>query len=248
MKRHLFVAALGMCFVASITVAYAQVRADTGGIAIGGSVTGSTVIIGISQQKVDELVRDAKRPLEELTTQQRENIALLKEKLDLNERQARAALGILGENDIPPERLAAKLVEIAERFRDLQATALAQPGDSPTIITLKAEAQKAIEAGELSKADALLADVETEQRRSLDRVAVNVSETSSRRGEIASHDCVMPKLPSISPMRRPFSLRIPHMTTSELTTYKKRQALSISKATKPAITVHSFQRLIGASD
>jgi outer membrane PBP1 activator LpoA protein len=45
---------------------------------------------------VDELVRDAKRPLEELTSQQRENIALLKEKLDLNERQVRAALGILG--------------------------------------------------------------------------------------------------------------------------------------------------------
>jgi outer membrane PBP1 activator LpoA protein len=89
---------------------------------------------------VDELVRDAKRPLEELTSQQRENIALLKEKLDLNERQVRAALGILGENDIPPERLAAKLVQIAERFKALQATATAQPGDSPTIVSLKAEA------------------------------------------------------------------------------------------------------------
>jgi hypothetical protein len=54
MKRHLsFVAALGLCFFASITAAYAQVRADPGGIAIGGSVTGSTVIIGIPQEKVD---------------------------------------------------------------------------------------------------------------------------------------------------------------------------------------------------
>src|SRR5712691_10729677 len=89
MKRHLSqVAAFGMCFLASITCVYAQqVRADTGSIAIGGSVSGSTVIIGIPQEKVDELVRDAKRPLEELTAQQRENIALLKEKLDLNERQ-----------------------------------------------------------------------------------------------------------------------------------------------------------------
>jgi len=186
MKRHLsFVAALGMCLFASITAAYAQVSADTGSIAIGGSVTGSTVIIGIPQEKVDELVRDAKRPLEELTTQQRENIALLKEKLDLNERQVRAALGILGENDIPPERLAAKLVEIAERFKDLQATASAQPGDDAKITALKTDAQKAIEAGELTKADALLADVETEQRRALDRFAVNAAETSARRGEIA---------------------------------------------------------------
>src|SRR5215831_13957950 len=186
MKRHLsFVAALGMGFFASITAAYAQVRADTGSIAIGGSVTGSTVVIGIPQEKVDELVRDAKRPLEELTTQQRDNIVLLKEKLDLNERQVRAALGILGENDIAPERLAAKLVEIAERFRDLQTTASAQPGDDPKIAALKTDAKKAIEAGELAKADALLAEIEIEQRRSLDRFAVNAAETSARRGEIA---------------------------------------------------------------
>jgi len=186
MKRHLsFVAALGMCFFASIAAAYAQVRADTGGIAIGGSVTGSTVIIGIPQGKVDELVRDAKRPLEELTIQQRENIVLLKEKLDLNERQVRAALGIVGENDIRSERLAAKLVEIAESFKALRETASAQPGDDPKIAALKADAQKAIEAGELTKADALLADVETEQRRTLDRLAVNAAETSARRGDIA---------------------------------------------------------------
>jgi hypothetical protein len=60
MKQHpSFVTALGMCFLASITTAYAQVRADTGSIAIGGSVTSSTVIIGIPQEKVDDLVRDA---------------------------------------------------------------------------------------------------------------------------------------------------------------------------------------------
>jgi hypothetical protein len=52
MMRHLsFIAAVGMCFLASITVAYAQVRADTGSIAIGRSVTGSTVIIGIHKRR-----------------------------------------------------------------------------------------------------------------------------------------------------------------------------------------------------
>jgi tetratricopeptide (TPR) repeat protein len=185
MKRHLsFVAALGICVFAANTHAQ-QIKSETGSVAIGGSVTSSTIIIGIPQENVDELVRDAKRPLEELTTQQRDNIALLKEKLDLNERQVRAALGVLGENDIPPERLAAKLVEIAERFKFLQATASAQPGDDPKIAGLKTDAQKAIEAGELTKADALLADVETEQRLGLDRLAVDAAETSARRGEIA---------------------------------------------------------------
>ena len=107
-----------------------------------------------------------------------------KDELDLNQRQIRAALGILGENDIPPERLAAKLVEIAERFTDLHATASAQPGDDPKIAALKADAQKAIEAGELAKADALLADVETSRGVPRPR-AVNAAETSARRGEIA---------------------------------------------------------------
>jgi tetratricopeptide (TPR) repeat protein len=187
MKRHLYfiAAALGMCFFASNVTAHAQVKADTGSIAIGGSVTGSTVIIGIPQEKVDELVRDAKRPLEELTSQQRDNIVLLKEKLDLNERQVRVALGIVGENDVPLERLAAKLVEIAESFKALRETASVQPGDDPKIAALKADAQTAIDAGELAKADALLADVETEQRHAHDRLAVNAAETSARRGEIA---------------------------------------------------------------
>src|SRR5499427_1220545 len=188
MKPHpcFVAAALGMYFFTLNTTAHAQqIKAETGGVAIGRDVIQSTVVIGIPQEKVDELVRDAKRPLEELTTQQRENIALLKEKLDLNERQVRAALSILGENDIPPERLAAKLKEIAERFKDLQATASAQPGDDPKIAALKTDAQKAIEAGELAKADALLADVETEQRRALDRFAINAAETSAQRGEIA---------------------------------------------------------------
>src|SRR5260370_14632712 len=80
MKWHLcFVAALGICLFVTTIVANAQVRADTGSIAIGGSVTNSPVITGIPQEKVDELVRDAKRPLEELTAQQRDNIILLKE-------------------------------------------------------------------------------------------------------------------------------------------------------------------------
>jgi tetratricopeptide (TPR) repeat protein len=187
MKRHLsFVAALGMCLFALNAPANAQqVKADTGGVAIGGSVSGSTINIGMPQGKVDALVRDARRPLEELTAQQRENIALLKEKLDLNERQVRAALGILGENDIPPERLAAKLVEIAESFKALKATASAQPDDDPNLVALKGDAQKAIEVGELAKADVLLANVEAEQRRALDLPAVNAAETSARRGEIA---------------------------------------------------------------
>ena len=48
-----------MCFFALNTAAFAQqVKADTGGVAIGRDVIQSTVVIGIPQEKVDELVRD----------------------------------------------------------------------------------------------------------------------------------------------------------------------------------------------
>src|SRR6476620_5027709 len=183
MKRHLsFVAALGMClFGLNATVDAQQIKADTGGIAIGGSVTGSTINIGVPPEQLAALVRQAA----DLSETQKKVIAKLEDELDLNQRQIRAALGILGENDIPPERLAAKLVEIAERFKDLQATASAQPGDSPRIVSLKAEAQSAIDAGELGKASELLTNVVAEQTRSLDRLAANAADTYDRLGAIA---------------------------------------------------------------
>jgi tetratricopeptide (TPR) repeat protein len=183
MKRHLsFVAALGICLFGLNAGADAQqIKAETGGIAIGGSVTGSTINIGIPPEQLAALVRQAT----DLSETQKKVIAKLESELDLNQRQIRAALGILGENDIRPERLAAKLVEIAERFKELQATASAQPGDDPKIAAQKIDARRAIDAGELAKADALLANVEAEQRLALDRLAANVAETSAQRGEIA---------------------------------------------------------------
>jgi hypothetical protein len=157
------------------------VRAESGGVAIGGSVSGSTITIGIPPEQLQALIGQHA----EHSETQKKLIHRLEADLDLNQLQIRAALDILGERDIPSERLAAKLVEIAERFKGLQATALAQPGDDAKIAALKAEAQKAIDAGDLAKADALPAEVETEQRRMLDRLAVNAAETSARRGDIA---------------------------------------------------------------
>src|SRR5262249_19511037 len=58
-------------------------------------------------------------------------------------------------------------------------------GDDPKIAALKTDAQKAIEAGQLAEADALLAGVEVEQRLGLERLALNAAETSARRRELA---------------------------------------------------------------
>ena len=191
--RAAFVLACGIWLLATTPPARAQsVKAETGAVAIGGSVSRSTINIGVAIEKVEELVRDKTRSLEELAASQRDNIALLREKLDINERQVRAALAILGEANIPPEQFSHKLVDIAERFRALQAIATAQAGDDPRITALKAEAKTAVEAGELERADSLLAEVATEQARALTeqaralaRLAVNAAETHVQRGDIA---------------------------------------------------------------
>jgi tetratricopeptide (TPR) repeat protein len=171
-----------VCFVSWSPIAHAQqVKADTGAVAIGGNVSGSTINIGIPPEQLAALVRQSA----DLSETQKKIIANLEGQLDINQRQIHAALDILGEKNVAPENLAAKLVEIAERFKALQATASTLPGDDPKVAALKADAQKAIDAGELAKADGLLADVENQQRHALESLAVNVADTSARRGQIA---------------------------------------------------------------
>jgi len=46
---------------ASAQIQRGQIKADTGAVAIGGSVRSSTIITGIPQEKVDELVREQSR-------------------------------------------------------------------------------------------------------------------------------------------------------------------------------------------
>jgi hypothetical protein len=128
-------------------------------------------IAGIAPEQFAELIQQYKEHSEtqkDLIETQKDLIARLKTELDLDQRQIRAAFDILHEANVPPERLAAKLIEIAEQFEALQASVSAQPGDDPRISRVKADVQDAIKAGELGKADTLLAEVETEQRRALE--------------------------------------------------------------------------------
>jgi tetratricopeptide (TPR) repeat protein len=180
MKWHLFfVLALGVCFCTLNFTLYGQGVPTARAAASGGDISRTNIVI-IPQEKVEELVRDVKRLREGLTTQQRENVALLRKKLDLNEAQVLAALDILAENDISLELIAVKLVEIAGRFQALERTLSPLPGNDPEAAALEAEALKAIGAGELSTADALIADVEARQRHVLERAG-----TLAKRGEIA---------------------------------------------------------------
>ena len=162
-----------------------SVHAEEGSVAIGGNVLNSTITIGVPPEKLEELVRLRAKDLRDLSELQRETIAGLKEKLDLNQRQVKSALEILGEANVPPERLAAKLVEIAEKYKDLRTVAAAQPGDDAKVAALKTEAQKAIQDGELDKAKEILAKVEKIQDEALNHLALNAAQTAAQLGDVA---------------------------------------------------------------
>src|SRR5450755_3574814 len=126
-------------------------------------------IVGIPPEQLAALIRQH----DDHSETQKKLLARLETDLDLNGRQMREALRILGENEVPDEHLGAKLVEIAGHFENLRSGASADPGDSPGIVALKLDVQNAIDAGELAKADALLEDIALEQRHSVERSASN---------------------------------------------------------------------------
>ncbi|MBB2965243.1 hypothetical protein [Methylobacterium sp. R2-1] len=193
MRRLPCLIILASVFVAGEKASYAQtstVQADNGSVAFGGTAIGNTVRIeGVPYKEVEEAVRNATRPHEALSVSQQHIIKLLQEKLALNEKQLRTALEVVGEASTPPEQLAAKLVEVAERFKALQEKAKAssnvQISDDPRIGELKDDAKKAIDIGDLAKADEILANVEELQASALDRLALSAAETSGQRGTLA---------------------------------------------------------------
>jgi tetratricopeptide (TPR) repeat protein len=83
------------------------------------------------------------------------------------------------------EQQGPKLIEIAQRFNALVATSLTNPGDTPKIVGLENDARTAIEAGDLASADELLAQIEAEQRQSLQRQTAAYAATLAQRGEVA---------------------------------------------------------------
>ena len=156
---------------------------------IGGDAAGHPVnipsICAVRSEQVEALVRDKDRDWQDLSTIQNEALSGLEGSLGLDKRQIRAAFDILREKEIPPERLAATLGEIAARLRAIQLTATVQAGDHSKVTGLKADVRRAIAAGNLARADELLADIERHQSSALDGLAANAAETSAQRGELA---------------------------------------------------------------
>ena len=155
-----------------------------------------------NSRKPEEALQDSNETLQELADERRETVENVRQTLDLTNGQIRAAFEILGETDIPSEQLASKLVEIATRFKDLQSIAATQPGDTPEIISLKEQAEAATKAGELDKADALLAEIVDKQAALEEQFASTVRRRWPRAATWRLDACVIRRRRSILQMLR----------------------------------------------
>jgi tetratricopeptide (TPR) repeat protein len=129
--------------------------ANTGEMTVGGDID---IVCNTPADQLESLVRLRAKPLEEQAEAQKKLIVQLEKELELNERQMRAALDTTGEVEVPPEQIAAKLVEIAGRYKAFRKEVQPAAGDDTQIAELKVQASEAIEQGELEEAGALLFD------------------------------------------------------------------------------------------
>jgi tetratricopeptide (TPR) repeat protein len=170
------------------TLGYSQTNssaADNHSVAIGRDVVNSIVLIGIPAERVQELVREATCPWEQLSDAKQQIIRQLEDKLDLNRRQIVAMLAILGEADVPPEHLLDKLLEIAHQLKRLREVVRKPTADGSEIAQMRTDVAQAVNEGNLGKADAILADIEKREVETADGLALTRAETSSDRGAIA---------------------------------------------------------------
>ncbi len=177
----LFVSAL----IPSLLIAEPQTTVKHGVYARGDIRDSEIHIEGIPGDQLPAIITAATRPLQQQTEEQKRLIARLQHQLGVNEAQLQAFLQIIGEADVPPERIGTKLLEIAQDYQRLKNDLKEIPGEDTQIADLKKQARLALDEPDLAKADALLAAVEALQESRADQQALAVATTIAQRGEIA---------------------------------------------------------------
>lgn len=89
---------------------------------------------------------------------------------------------ILEQKSVPPEDLDSKLREIAQSYKELRAQLQTFTADDPTVVTLQQAVDKALEAGDFPRAEALL-----QEARAKDiQAAQQLRETATKRQRSAA--------------------------------------------------------------
>ena len=190
--------AMAACFLAASGPCGAQqfqVNAAHGGLAIGRDVINSTINVapGISPEQFSAMVAQVMAENSRVLAKAMAPMSALIERLDsyeINQQQMRTALVIIGENNIPPERMGSKFVEIVQQYKVLEtSTGSTRQGDPTNVAALRTDVQRAIETGNLAKADSLLEEIGGRlalRSHTADGMAVvSEAEISVQRGELA---------------------------------------------------------------
>jgi tetratricopeptide (TPR) repeat protein len=131
------------------------ISAGTCGVAAGGSVTGNTVTcnFGLTPEQLREVTQAA---VTGATASLAGQIADISGRLGVTENAAKTLLRIVGERDVPNERLAEALSQVAADYKRLRTQVAGLNPDNPTARALVADAQSEITAGHLAHAHGLL--------------------------------------------------------------------------------------------
>jgi tetratricopeptide (TPR) repeat protein len=124
-------------------------------------------------------------PLARLNADQQGIIAELGRQLDASKEQVLGFCRIIGEAEIEVEAVPDRLAQIAERYKTLVAQAEAEAVDDAGTARLKAELREALDALDMDRADALLAQALAAQDRDLENRASQAAITCARRGHLA---------------------------------------------------------------
>jgi tetratricopeptide (TPR) repeat protein len=134
----------------------------TEGIEIGGSVSNSTINNTINKQDPAVLAATAKTFAEQMaaTTEAKAQAEAKSAELATKLGFTSAAVGeffkILGEREVPEEKVPARLIEIATHFAQTRDQLAAIAPDDPHTAELARRAKEALDGGRLTEADALL--------------------------------------------------------------------------------------------
>jgi tetratricopeptide (TPR) repeat protein len=184
--------------------AASNVPTVTEGVGIAGSVSNSTINNTVNHENPATLAMLAqalndKDASEERRREAEAKASELAEKLGFTSSAVAEFFKILGEQNVPDEKIPARLIEIATHFAQTRDELAALEPDDPHAAELTRSAKSALDAGRLTEADGLLEQAKEvelaafRQARELkekaqaaeDRHAVNAAKLLAGRGNIA---------------------------------------------------------------
>jgi hypothetical protein len=110
---------IGLCGIVLVALISAgecpaqDVSAGDRGVAAGRDIVNSQIIIGIPSEQLTGIIEASRKDLKDLTEQQKHKIKVLTKNLGVNENALQAFFFILGDREVPSDKLATKLLEIA---------------------------------------------------------------------------------------------------------------------------------------